>query len=182
MIKAGRVNISVFSVIGILCVFAADFSVFTLLAVVAMALHEAMHLLFLKHYGVKIEKINVYPFGIDILADMRRLSYKAELLCVLAGYSTPKKRKVFLKNIFSKKQLTKGLFFAIIVMFMQGEVSERFKEPVLKTGDSKEPRVRIPSSPPHFFPDNFRDRNRLLTTPGFVIFGVVLKLVTRRPC
>lgn len=29
-----------------------------------------------------------------------------------------------------------------------GEVSERFKEPVLKTGDSLEPWVRIPSSPP----------------------------------
>lgn len=85
MIKAGRVNISVFTVIGVLCVFAVDFSIFTLLAVVAMALHEAMHLLLLKHFGVKIEKINVYPFGIDILADMRRLSYKAELLCVLAG-------------------------------------------------------------------------------------------------
>ena len=31
---------------------------------------------------------------------------------------------------------------------LNGEVSERFKELVLKTSDSKEPRVRIPSSPP----------------------------------
>ena len=30
-------------------------------------------------------------------------------------------------------------------------MSERFKEPVLKTGDSQEPWVRIPLSPPHFF-------------------------------
>ena len=29
-------------------------------------------------------------------------------------------------------------------------MSERFKEPVLKTGDSKEPWVRIPLSPPFF--------------------------------
>ena len=29
-----------------------------------------------------------------------------------------------------------------------GGVSERFKEPVLKTGDSKEPWVRIPPPPP----------------------------------
>lgn len=29
-----------------------------------------------------------------------------------------------------------------------GEVSERFMELVLKTSDSQEPRVRIPSSPP----------------------------------
>ena len=33
---------------------------------------------------------------------------------------------------------------------MYGEVSERFKEPVLKTGDSQEPRVRISSSPPKY--------------------------------
>ncbi len=32
-----------------------------------------------------------------------------------------------------------------------GEVSEWFKEPVLKTGDSKEPWVRIPPSPPYNF-------------------------------
>ncbi len=31
-----------------------------------------------------------------------------------------------------------------------GEMSEWFKEPVLKTGDSKEPWVRIPLSPPYF--------------------------------
>ena len=30
-------------------------------------------------------------------------------------------------------------------------MSEWFKEPVLKTGDSQEPWVRIPLSPPHFF-------------------------------
>ncbi len=48
-----------------------------------------------------------------------------------------------------KKQLTDKIIFAIIVLFMQGEVSERFKELVLKTSDSKEPWVRIPSSPPH---------------------------------
>ena len=49
-----------------------------------------------------------------------------------------------------KKQLTDGIIFAIIVLFMQGEVSERFKELVLKTSDSKEPWVRIPPSPPNF--------------------------------
>ena len=32
-----------------------------------------------------------------------------------------------------------------------GEMSERFKELVLKTSDSKEPRVRIPFSPPFFY-------------------------------
>ena len=31
---------------------------------------------------------------------------------------------------------------------VRGEMSEWFKEPVLKTGDSQEPWVRIPLSPP----------------------------------
>ena len=35
-------------------------------------------------------------------------------------------------------------------------MSEWFKEPVLKTGDSKEPWVRIPLSPPPFIPDKFK--------------------------
>ena len=39
----------------------------------------------------------------------------------------------------------------IMCVDLHGEVSERFKELVLKTSDSKEPRVRIPSSPPLLF-------------------------------
>ncbi len=35
-------------------------------------------------------------------------------------------------------------------MIPKGEMSEWFKEPVLKTGDSQEPWVRIPLSPPPF--------------------------------
>ena len=38
----------------------------------------------------------------------------------------------------------------IMCVDLHGEVSERFKELVLKTSDSKEPRVRIPFSPPFF--------------------------------
>ena len=37
----------------------------------------------------------------------------------------------------------------IMCVDLHGEVSERFKELVLKTSDSKEPWVRIPSSPPN---------------------------------
>ena len=36
----------------------------------------------------------------------------------------------------------------VILKTPLGGVSERFKEPVLKTGDSKEPWVRIPPPPP----------------------------------
>ncbi len=40
----------------------------------------------------------------------------------------------------------------MIYLAVHGEMSERFKEPVLKTGDSFcEPWVRIPLSPPFIF-------------------------------
>ena len=44
--------------------------------------------------------------------------------------------------------LTLSQGYVKIICVTDGEVSERFKELVLKTSDSKEPRVRIPSSPP----------------------------------
>ncbi len=57
-----------------------------------------------------------------------------------------------------------------------GEMSERFKEPVLKTGDSqKEPWVRIPLSPP------FLSR-KIEYTLTDTSAGEVLKWPKRRPC
>ena len=50
---------------------------------------------------------------------------------------------------FSKKALTVCYMCAIITtVALFGGVSEWFKELVLKTSDSQEPRVRIPSPPP----------------------------------
>ena len=55
-------------------------------------------------------------------------------------------------KFFSKKVLTNSKLFVIILKHHKcGEMSERFKELVLKTSDSKEPRVRISVSPPIFF-------------------------------
>ena len=49
-------------------------------------------------------------------------------------------------NFLLTKSISCGIIFKL--SFRHGEVSEWFKEPVLKTGDSKEPWVRIPPSPP----------------------------------
>ena len=49
---------------------------------------------------------------------------------------------------FIGRFLTLFCGYVKIICVTDGEVSERFKELVLKTSDSKEPRVRIPSSPP----------------------------------
>ena len=57
-------------------------------------------------------------------------------------------------NILSS--LTRSLWYGILILAFGrhsslGEMSEWFKEPVLKTGDSKEPWVRIPLSPPALY-------------------------------
>ena len=51
------------------------------------------------------------------------------------------------------------IFCGSRIVYECGEMSERFKEPVLKTGDSKEPWVRIPLSPP-FFPAGVSDTEK----------------------
>ena len=66
------------------------------------------------------------------------LSFGGGLFCALKNWKFP---------------LTAGGHYANIMdVTCHGEVSERFKELVLKTSDSQEPWVRIPLSPPPFSP------------------------------
>ena len=54
-----------------------------------------------------------------------------------------------IRHELSQKALTSRQRCANISKHRHGEMSERFKELVLKTSDSKEPWVRIPLSPPY---------------------------------
>ncbi len=65
--------------------FYADFSIYTFIIFGCIFIHELSHIASLKLCGGKIQKINVYPFGIDIICDMNSLSYAKELLVVLSG-------------------------------------------------------------------------------------------------
>ena len=71
-------------------------------------------------------------------------------------------------NMF-KNLLTLGVY-CVRIDKSHGEVSEWFKELVLKTSDAKAPRVRISASPPFFI------------LIHFFKFGEVLKRPKRRPC
>jgi len=82
---SGRVNVSVFTAVAALCLFYADFSVYTLIIFGCILIHELSHIVTLKLCGGKIQKINVYPFGIDMICDMNSLSYTKELYVVLSG-------------------------------------------------------------------------------------------------
>ena len=86
MIKVSeKLQVSIFSVFALLFFFAGQGGVYSSLLLISAALHEAAHLFFLRRYGAEILSVSVYPFGIDISADTRRLSYKKELICTLAG-------------------------------------------------------------------------------------------------
>lgn len=62
-----------------------DFSIYTLIIFACIAIHELAHIITLQICGGKIKKINVYPFGIDMISDMSTLSYTKELCVVLSG-------------------------------------------------------------------------------------------------
>ncbi len=80
-----RISVSIFSVFALAIVLVTDFSVFTVIFLSAVVLHEISHLVLLRLFGVNILKLSIYPFGIDIECDMRKLDYGKELICILSG-------------------------------------------------------------------------------------------------
>lgn len=86
MIKLSeRLRVSIFSLFALMFFFAGQGTIYAALFIASAALHEASHIFFLHRYGVHINSITIFPFGIDINADTSRLSYKKELICTLAG-------------------------------------------------------------------------------------------------
>ena len=57
---SGRVNVSVFTAVAALCLFYADFSVYTLIIFGCILIHELSHIVTLKLCGGKIQKINLH--------------------------------------------------------------------------------------------------------------------------
>ena len=82
---SGKINISIFSFIALSLFVFADFSIYTLILLCCILIHELSHIITLKLFGGHIKKINVYPFGIDMISDMNTLSYIRELSIVLSG-------------------------------------------------------------------------------------------------
>ena len=62
-----------------------DFSPFIYLILISAAIHECGHIAAMMICGVKVERITVYPFGLDIRVKQRMISYKQELLIKSAG-------------------------------------------------------------------------------------------------
>lgn len=82
---SGKLSISVFAFIAAIF-FALSQGLFcSFVFFGAIFIHELSHIFFILRFGGRIEKITVYPFGIDILADTHLLSYKKEIVIALSG-------------------------------------------------------------------------------------------------
>jgi Zn-dependent proteases len=65
--------------------FLLDFSSFAFLMLTAALIHEFGHLAAMFICGVKVERITVYPFGLDIRTSSQIKSYKQDLFIKSAG-------------------------------------------------------------------------------------------------
>lgn len=80
-----KLYISIFSVFALLFIIQGQGLVYSSVFISSAAIHEASHLFFLLRYRAEIQRITVFPFGIDIATETLHLSYKKEIICTLAG-------------------------------------------------------------------------------------------------
>lgn len=87
LVRIGNTGIyvSVFSFLSAFFILISDISVYTLIVLFSVMLHEAGHIFALNSCGIKPKKICVYPFGIDMRCDTSRISYYREFFVMLSG-------------------------------------------------------------------------------------------------
>ncbi len=77
--------VSIFSIFTLLFFFTCDEPFYIFLLLSSAILHELGHIIPLALFGAKIKTVTIFPFGMDILADTKRLSYKKEFVCTVGG-------------------------------------------------------------------------------------------------
>lgn len=84
-ITVGRCKISIFAIIMFIAVVYSDFSVFTLLLIASVIIHELGHIIAMRLYGIKPYQFIIMPEGLVILSDSLSLSYKKETVVAFFG-------------------------------------------------------------------------------------------------
>ena len=85
-----NVKIGIFR-INVICPFLAaafllmNFSVYTLLIALCVLCHEIGHIVMIRRAGQTVQRIDILPFGADIITEGRLLSYADDLKIALAG-------------------------------------------------------------------------------------------------
>ncbi len=85
---ASKIYISVFALILIFILSFSYDAVYLYIMFFCAFLHEAGHLVFMKHYGVEISRISIYPFGVDMRTDSKNLGYAQEAIISISGTAT----------------------------------------------------------------------------------------------
>ncbi len=114
-----KIHVSVFSFFALVCFISAQGFIYSSLFLSCTLLHELSHILFMCLFGVKISKITVYPFGIDIQSDTSRISYKKELIITLAG-SASNLIFAFIGCVFLQKHPSPTLLFFVMCNLFLG--------------------------------------------------------------
>lgn len=80
-----KIYVSVFFLFSLFFFIRGQGVLYSSLFLLSVLLHECSHVFFLVIFKAKIKRITFFPFGIDISADTKFISYKKELVCTLAG-------------------------------------------------------------------------------------------------
>jgi len=83
-IKIKNIKINIICVFLILLFISINFSVYTLIILSCILIHEAGHIIFIKTRGVKILSIDVTPVGVNIITS-GLASYKTDIMIALSG-------------------------------------------------------------------------------------------------
>ncbi len=80
-----RVYVSVFAIISFFLFAVSERSVYPLFVMLSALVHECGHLWVMRVFGVEISRVWVFPYGVQIDADLSKISYKKEMLVMLSG-------------------------------------------------------------------------------------------------
>lgn len=80
-----KLYVSIFTLLLIAVISISVDAVFFYISVGAALMHELAHIIGLKLYHVKVERISIYPFGVAIKADTSALSYRREMIVAVSG-------------------------------------------------------------------------------------------------
>lgn len=115
---APRLYVSVFSFFALAFFIMGQGVFYSAVFLSAILIHELSHIYFLRLFKAKIDKITIFPFGIDIFAKTLHLSYKKELICTLAGSFANICVSIPSFFIFGSVRHPLILFFALCNLFL----------------------------------------------------------------
>ena len=85
MIKISKLCIHPATIFVFFAVIYTNFSLYTLIIFTSALFHELGHILSIRAFGAKIFRIEILPFGVNIVFDNSKLTYKKELYSALLG-------------------------------------------------------------------------------------------------